>query len=119
MIDKNPEEPEEPETDVETTQQKLQDIMNQEGIIGYILRDEKSASVNLKDPAKITDYAILSATAFDVSHNMTETLQMGEVNTIIVESEETKLLSMNINNQRLSLFMQKNVDHNKLYKQLT
>ena len=106
-------------TDVEIVEEKLQDIMDQEGIIGYILRDKKSASVDLKDPTKITDYAILSATAFDVGHNMTETLQMGEVDTIVVESEETKLLSMTINNHRLSLFMEKSVDHNKLYKKLT
>ena len=106
----------EPKTDVEIMEEKLQGIMDQEGIIGYILRDKKSASVDLKDPTKITDYAILSATAFDVGHNMTETLQMGEINTIIIEGEETKLLSMNTNNHRLSLFMEKNVDHNKLYK---
>ena len=108
----------EPKTDDESVQEKLQNIMDQEGIIGYILRDEKSAFVNLKDPTKITDYAILSATVFDVSRNMTETLQMGEINTIIIEGEETKLLSMNTNNHRLSLFMEKNVDHNKLYKKL-
>ena len=104
--------------DVEELQEKLQEIKNQEGIIGYILRSKKSASINVKDPAKIIDYAILSSAVFDVSQNMTEALQMGEVDTIVVESEETKLLSMNINNHRLSIFMEKSVDHNKLYKNL-
>ena len=104
--------------DVEELQEKLQEIKNQEGIIGYILRSKKSASINVKDPTKIIDYAILSSAVFDVSQNMTEALQMGEVNTIVVESEETKLLSMNINNHRLSIFMEKSVDHNKLYKNL-
>ncbi|MCZ2808156.1 MAG: hypothetical protein O2V44_02245 [Candidatus Bathyarchaeota archaeon] len=104
--------------DVEELQEKLQEIKNQEGIIGYILRSKKSASINVKDPTKIIDYAILSSAVFDVSQNMTEALQMGEVDTIVVESEETKLLSMNINNHRLSIFMEKSVDHNKLYKNL-
>ena len=106
------------ENDIEKLQEKLQDIKDQEGIIGYILRGTKSASIDLKDPTKIIDYAVLSSTTFDASRNMTEALQMGEVDTIIVESEETKLLSMNINNHRLSIFMEKNVDHDKLYKNL-
>ena len=104
--------------DVENMQEKLQEIKNQEGIIGYILRSKKSASINVKDPTKIIDYAILSSAVFDVSQNMTEALQMGEVDTIVVESEETKLLSMNINNHRISIFMEKSVDHNKIYKNL-
>ncbi len=106
------------ENGAEKMQEKLQEIKDQEGIIGYILRSSKSASIELKDPTKIIEYAILSSTAFDVGHDITEALQMGEVDTIVVESEETKLLSMNINNHRLSLFMEKSVDHDKLYKKL-
>ena len=104
--------------DIAVLQEKLQKIKDQKGIIGYILRDSKSASIDLKDPIRIIDYAVLSSTVFDVSRNMSETLQMGEVNNIVVESKETKLLSMNINNNCLSIFMEKNVDHDKLYKSL-
>ena len=104
--------------DIAVLQEKLQKIKDQKGIIGYILRDSKSASIDLKDPIRIIDYAVLSSTVFDVSRNMSETLQMGEVNNIVVESKETKLLSMNVNNNCLSIFMEKNVDHDKLYKSL-
>ncbi len=107
-----------PKTDVEIVQKKLQNINEQKGILGYILRSSKSASIDLKDPTKIIDYAMLSAAALDVGRNMTETLQMGEFDTIVVESEETKLLSMKINNHHLSLFMEKSVNHDKLYKKL-
>jgi len=105
-------------TETESLQEKLQDIKDQEGVIGYILRDEKSASIDLKDPKKIIEYAMLSSTAFDVGQNISEDLQMGELQTIFLESEETKLLSMNINDQRLSLFMEKNVNHKKIYKEI-
>ena len=98
--------------------EKLQKIKGQKGIIGYILRDSKSASIDLKDPIRIIDYAVLSSTVFDVSRNMSETLQMGEVNNIVVESKETKLLSMNVNTHCLCIFMKKDVDHDKLYKNL-
>ena len=103
----------------ENLQEKLQEIKDQEGIIGYILRDEKSASIDLKDPKKIIEYAMLSSTAFDVGLNISEDLQMGELEKILLESEETKLLSMNIDDQRLSLLMEKNVNHEKIYKELT
>ena len=106
------------ENDVAELEEKLQEIKNQEGIIGYILRSEKSASIDLKDPTKMIDYALLSSTVFDLSQNMTENLQMDEVNSIVVESEETKILSMNIDNHRLSLFMEKHVNHDKLCKKL-
>jgi predicted regulator of Ras-like GTPase activity (Roadblock/LC7/MglB family) len=104
--------------DVENMQKKLQDIKSQEGIIGYILRSKKSASVDLKDPRKMIDYALFSSAVFDVSQNLTEDLQIGEVDNVILESEETKLLAMNINNSHISIFMEKDVDHEKLYKSL-
>ena len=106
------------ENAAEKLHELLHEIKDQEGIIGYIMRGSKSASIDLKDPTKIIDYAVLSSTVFDAGQNLTETLQMGEIDTIVVESEETKLLSMNSNNHRLSIFMEKSVDHNKLYKSL-
>ncbi|MCW4016067.1 MAG: hypothetical protein NWF06_06840 [Candidatus Bathyarchaeota archaeon] len=106
------------EEDNEELRKKLQELKNQKGILGYIVRDSQSASIDLKDPTKIIDYALLSSTAFDIGCDMTETLQMGELDNLVVESEETKLLFMNINDRRLNIFMEKNVDHNKLYTDL-
>jgi predicted regulator of Ras-like GTPase activity (Roadblock/LC7/MglB family) len=106
------------ENNVEELEEKLKEIKKQEGIIGYILRSKKTASIDLKDPKKMIDYALLSSTVFDVSQNMTEDIQIGEVDTIVVESEETKILSMIIDNHRLSLFMEKHVNHDKLSKKL-
>ena len=102
----------------ETLQEKLQDIKDQEGIIGYILRDTKSASIDLKDPTKVIEFAVLSSTSFDVAENIAVALQIGEVDRIVVESDETKLVSMNTDANRLSIFMENSVDHNKLCKSL-
>lgn len=117
MANKNSE-IDETENDIEKMLEKLQEIKQQEGIIGYILRNKKTASINIDDPKKIIDYALLSSTIFDASQNMAEELQIGEIDTILVESEETKLLSTTINNHRLNIFMEKNVNHKKLYKNL-
>jgi len=104
--------------DIEIMQEKLQSIKDREGIIGYILRGSNSASIDLKDPTKIIDYAALSATAFEAGQDMSAILEIGEVDTILLEGEDTKVLSMVVNDHRLSIFMDKNVDHNKLCKDL-
>ena len=103
---------------IENVQGKLQNIKDREGIIGYILRGPNSASIDLKDPTKIIDYAILSATAFEAGKNISAMFEVGEVDSIITEGENTKILSRVVNEHRLSIFMEKNVDHNKLYKDL-
>jgi len=102
----------------EALQERLKEIKNQKGIIGYILRSSNSAAVDLKDPQKIIDYAVLSSAVLDLSNNMTEKLQVGEVEKAVVESDETKLLSIKLGNNHLSIFMEQSVDHNKLCKEL-
>jgi predicted regulator of Ras-like GTPase activity (Roadblock/LC7/MglB family) len=104
--------------DVEALQEKLQSIKGREEIIGYILRGSNSASIDLKDPTKIVEYAILSTTAFEAGQGLSAMFEIGEVDSIITEGEETKILSKVVNNHRLSIFMKKNVDHNKLCKDL-
>ena len=104
--------------EVEIMLEKLQEIKGQEGIMGYILRGSKSASIDLNDPTKIIEYAVLSSTAYDVSKNMTETLQTGELNNLVVESENTKFLSTSVNDHQVTIFMEKNVDHSKLFQNL-
>lgn len=102
----------------ETLQEKLKEIKNQKGIIGYILRSSNSATIDLNDPQKIIDYAVLSSAVLDIGNNMTEKLELGEVEKAVVESEETKLMSMKLDNKLLSIFMEQTVDHNKLYEEL-
>ena len=99
-------------------QEKLKEVKNQEGITGYIFRSSNSAAIDLKDPQKIIDYAMLSSAILDVINDMTEKLQVGEMETAVVESEETKLLSKKLEDKHLTIFMEKIVDHNKLCKEL-
>jgi len=104
--------------DVEVLQERLQSIKGREEIIGYILRGSNSASIDLKDPTKIVEYAILSTTAFEAGQDLSAVFEIGEVDSIITEGEDKKILSRVVNDHRLSIFMEKNVDHNKLCKDL-
>jgi len=108
-------EPKEEAIDLRAT---LEKIKNKTGIIGYILRASTSASVDLKDPSKIIDYAVLSAAAVESGENLSNAFNLGKMSSIVLEGKEVKMLSLSIGEQQLCVFMEKNVDHNLIYKDL-
>jgi len=96
----------------------LDKIKGDEGIIGYILRDAKSASIDIKDPSKIIDYAALSSTALESGESVSEVFGLGDVYSVVVEGKDVKVLSMSVGNSRMSIFMRRDVDHEKICKDL-
>jgi predicted regulator of Ras-like GTPase activity (Roadblock/LC7/MglB family) len=97
---------------------KLQEINNKEGIMGYILRREKSASIDLKDPTKIIEYAMLSSEVQEAGNNIKEKLDLGDLENIVLESNDKKLIFKNIDSDQVTIFMEKTTDHNKICKNL-
>ena len=98
--------------------ESLKDIKTREGVIGYILRTPESASIDMKDPTKIIDYAVLSSTALEAGEDLSKTFELGEIRDVLLEGKDAKILSLIVEDQRLSVFMEKNVDHEKIYKDL-
>ena len=96
----------------------LESVKDKEGVIGYIIRNSKYASVEFNDPAKIIDYAMLSAESIEASEIASKVFQIGTVNSVVVEGNDIKVLSLVIDDKRISVFMNKRVDHNKIFKDL-
>jgi len=96
----------------------LNEIKTKEGVIGYILRNTRSASIDLNDPTKIIDYAVLSSSAMDTGDELSQTFNLGEIKHILVEGRNAKLLAVTIGENNIAIFMDKNVDHNQIYKTL-
>jgi len=103
---------------IESLRLGLDRIKSDEGIIGYILRDAKSASIDIRDPSKIIDYAVLSSTALESGESVSEVFGLGEVYSVVVEGKDVKVLLMPIGNSRVSVFMRRDVDHEKVCKEL-
>jgi len=99
-------------------QERLRTLKIRQGIIGYILRTSRSASIDLKDPTKIIDYAVLSSTTLDAAADLSETFELGEIQNILLEGKDAKILLLKVEDQRLSIFMDRNVDHEKIYRDL-
>jgi predicted regulator of Ras-like GTPase activity (Roadblock/LC7/MglB family) len=96
----------------------LDRIKSRLGIIGYIVRGPTSASVDVKDPSKIIDYAALSAEAMESSDSLSESFDLGKVCSIVLEGKNAKILLLRKGEQEITVFMEKSVDHNAIYKEL-
>jgi predicted regulator of Ras-like GTPase activity (Roadblock/LC7/MglB family) len=105
-------------TEAANARATLEHIKSRGGIIGYIIRGPTSASVDVKDPSKIIDYAVLSAAALESSEGLSDLFEMGKISNIILEGKTLKMLSLTKGEQRISVFMDKSVDHNSIYKEI-
>ena len=103
---------------IKNLQTNLVNIKTREGIIGYIFRTPKSASIDLKDPTKIIDYAVLSSTILEAGEKLANTFELGNIHKVTLEGKDVKILTLKIGNNRLSIFMDKTVDQDRIYKDL-
>ena len=103
----------------EDLRMKLAAINKIEGITGYILRDTSDAVINLKDQTRLIDYAILSSQAYDFGQEISELFDLGNVESIVVEGKDVKVVCMNIDENKVSIFMEKTADHACVVKQIS
>jgi predicted regulator of Ras-like GTPase activity (Roadblock/LC7/MglB family) len=96
----------------------LEEIKKYDGVMGYIRRDTTSASIDLKDPTKIIDYALLSSLAFDAGKDLSELFDIGDVKDTLVWGTNVKMLSVIIGENKISVFMEKNADAEKVLARL-
>jgi predicted regulator of Ras-like GTPase activity (Roadblock/LC7/MglB family) len=97
---------------------RLEEIKGYDGVIGYILRNATSATIDLKDPTKLIEYAILSSSALDAAEELSELFNLGDFHDILVEGKNSKILSLTIGENRISIFFEKNADIEKPLKKL-
>jgi len=97
----------------------LDEMKTKDGVVGYILRNMKSAMIDLNDPARLIDYAILSSSAKETGKEFSQTFDLGEIESIVVEGKSVKLLSLTVGENDISVLMEKTVDHEKLYETLS
>jgi predicted regulator of Ras-like GTPase activity (Roadblock/LC7/MglB family) len=96
----------------------LEEIKSYEGVIGYILRNSTSASIDLKDPSKLIEYAILSSSAIDAGEELSELFNLGDVKNILVDGKTIKVVSFAVGDNKISIFMEKNADLERILKTL-
>lgn len=96
----------------------LEEIRNYDGVVGYILQNTTSASIDLKDPAKIIDYAILSSTTFESTEELLKLFNIEEAKDIIIKGKNLKMVSLTLEKNRISIFLENDCDTEKILKKV-
>jgi len=96
----------------------LEEIKTYDGVVGYILRNSASAAIDLKDPAKIIDFAIISSSALDAGEELSGLFNLGAVKDVVVEGKVVKVFSLTVGENRISVFLEKDADCDKILKKL-
>ena len=89
----------------------LAEIRKLKGVIGYILRSNTSAIIDLAEPEKIIQYALLSSQIYDSCQEISKQLNLGETENILVEGEKVKVLCMYLGENKLSVFLERTATH--------
>src|SRR4030067_3878002 len=89
----------------------LAEINKTPGVTGYILRNTTSATIDLKNQEKLTDYAILSAQALDTGQELSELFDLGKVEPILIEGKDHKIVCMAIGGEKGRIFIEKKPKH--------
>jgi predicted regulator of Ras-like GTPase activity (Roadblock/LC7/MglB family) len=106
------------ESHVNNLRADLEEIKTYDGVIGYIIRNSASAAIDLKDPTKLIDYAVLSSSALDASEALSEDFNLGDAKSIIVTGKNVKVLSLTVSDNRISVFMDKEANYDKVLRKL-
>lgn len=96
----------------------LDDICNPDEMMGYILKNDTAAKINLKDSSKVVDFAMLSSQAFDSAMDLSSCFNVGNINNIVIDASDIKVLCVNVNENAISIFMEKNADHNTILNKI-
>jgi predicted regulator of Ras-like GTPase activity (Roadblock/LC7/MglB family) len=96
----------------------LEEIKKCDGVIGYILRNTTSAAIDLSDPTKLIDYAVLSSSTFEASEQISELFDLGKIKNMIVEGKDAKTVHLSIDENNISIFMEKNADAKKILEKI-
>ena len=98
---------------------KLAKIRKNKGVIGYIIRNASSATIDLKESEKIVEYAIFSSQVLDSSQEIANLFEKGDVKNVLIEGKENKVLCINIDENKISIFMEKDADHAGILKRIS
>ena len=96
----------------------LAEIRKLKGVLGYILRSNSSAIIDLNEQEKIIEYAILSTQISESSLEMAKQFNMADVESVLVEGKNVKVLCMTVRENRISIFMEKTATHAWIIKRI-
>ena len=96
----------------------LAEIRKLKGVMGYILRSNTSAIIDLTDQEKIIEYAILSSQISESCNEMATQFNLADIESVLVEGKCIKVLCMSIGDNRIGIFMERAATHAWIIKRI-
>ncbi len=96
----------------------LAEIRKLEGVLGYILRSNSSAIIDLTEQDKIIEYATLSTQISESSLEIVKQFSMTDIESVLVEGKKVKVLCMSVGENKISVFMEKTATHAGIIKRI-
>jgi predicted regulator of Ras-like GTPase activity (Roadblock/LC7/MglB family) len=96
----------------------LAEIRKLKGVMGYILRSDTSAIIDLTEQEKIIECAVLSSQISESSIEMAKQFNMADLESVLVEGKNVKVLCMSVSENRISVFMEKSATHAWIIKRI-
>lgn len=96
----------------------LTEIRKLKGVNGYILRSNTAAILDITQRELIPEYAMLSAEIFDTTKEVTRQFGLADVEGVLVEGQDTKMLCIELGGNRIAVFMDKTCAHNWIIKRI-
>ena len=95
----------------------LSEIRKLNGVIGYILRNNTSAIIDLTEQ-KITEWAILSSQISESSNEIANQFHLADIESLLVEGKYVKVLCMSLGDNKIGIFMEKTATHAWMIKRI-
>jgi predicted regulator of Ras-like GTPase activity (Roadblock/LC7/MglB family) len=96
----------------------LAEVRKLKGVIGYILRSDTSAIIDIADQEKIIEYAVLSSQISDSSVEIAQQFKLTIIESVLVEGKEVKVLCMSIGENKMGIFMERTATHEWIIKRI-
>ncbi len=96
----------------------LAEIRKLKGVLGYILRSSTSSIIDLNEGDKIHEKAILSSQILDSCRKIEKEFNLGGMESVLVEGEKVKVLCMSVDENEISVFMEKTVSPSGIIKRI-
>ena len=98
--------------------ESIQALRKRTSLVGYILRSDSKATVDLNDSSKIIEYAMLSSKLIESSRTLAEAFKLGEIENIFIEGKKLNVLCLVLGQNKIGLFLEKGTDHTAILKAL-
>jgi predicted regulator of Ras-like GTPase activity (Roadblock/LC7/MglB family) len=104
--------------DFASLEASLAEIRKMKGVLGYIMRGNNSAVLDLTEKDKISQYAFLSNQLHESCLEIAKQLGVAEIESALVEGRTQKVLFMKIGENKISVFMEKTANHSAVIKRV-